>query len=68
MGIYNAPDEMTELMKAVNSIPAYIERSTHFFALCPTVQHAELSGVLCDFGSWQSRASDPAARLARRCV
>ena len=27
----------SELMKAVNSIPAYVERCTHFFAICPTV-------------------------------
>ena len=28
---------VADLMKAVNSIPAYVERCSHFFALCPPV-------------------------------
>ena len=34
---------------------AYIERSTHFFAVCPTVGHRDLSGTACDYGSWLGR-------------
>ena len=46
---------MTELMKAVNSIPAYVERCTHFLAICPTIQHRDLDEVACDFASWLER-------------
>ena len=42
-------------MKAVNSIPAYVERSTHFLAIVPTVQHRDLPEVVCDLGSWLGR-------------
>ena len=31
-------ERTAELAKAANSIPAYIERCTHFFSICPTVQ------------------------------
>ena len=44
-----------DLMKAVNSIPAYVERSSHFFAICPTVTHGDLDDVICDYGSWLER-------------
>ena len=30
--------QMSDLMKAVNSIPAYVERSSHFLAITPTVK------------------------------
>jgi hypothetical protein len=42
-------------MRAVASIPAYVERSTRFFAVVPTVKHADLEGVECDLGSWLER-------------
>ena len=42
-------------MKAVNSIPAYVERSTHFLAIVPTVQHLDLHGTVCDLGTWLGR-------------
>ena len=29
--------QVSDLMKAVNSIPAYIEKSSHFFTSCPPV-------------------------------
>ena len=29
--------QVSDLMKAVNSIPAYVERSSHFLAIVPTV-------------------------------
>ena len=47
--------QRSELMKAVNSIPAYVERSTHFFCICPTVQHHDLPGVTCSYASWLER-------------
>ena len=31
---------------------AYIERSSHFFALCPTVQSQDNEDVTFDYGSW----------------
>ena len=38
--------------QASRSIAAYIERSSFFFILCPTVQHHDHKGVTCDYGSW----------------
>ena len=57
IGAYNdgSSGDSSDLMKAVNSIPAYIERSTHFFAVCPTVRHHDLPNTTCDFGSWLGR-------------
>ena len=46
---------VSDLMKAVNSIPAYVERCSHFFVICPTVMHRDLPGVACDYGSWLQR-------------
>ena len=48
-------DQRTELMKAINSIPAFVERCTHFFTLCPTVQHKELREITCDYATWLTR-------------
>ena len=39
----------------MNSIPSYIERSSHFFACVPSVKHNDREDVMCDFGSWLSR-------------
>jgi len=47
--------EASDLMAAVESIPAYVERVSHFFAVCPTISHADLPGVICDYGSWLQR-------------
>jgi ankyrin repeat protein len=47
--------EANDLMEAVASIPAYVERSSHFFAVVPTVKHADLKGVECGLGSWLDR-------------
>ena len=51
----NDDGESSDFLKAARSIAAYIERSSHFFALCPIVQfdHAE---VTCDYGSWLQRS------------
>ena len=42
------------LICAANSIPAYIELSTHLLIVAPPVKHRE-TGKLCDFGSWLQR-------------
>ena len=47
--------DTSDLIKAVNSIPSYIERCSHFFACVPSVKHNDREGVMCDFGSWLSR-------------
>ena len=47
--------QASDLMKAVNSIPAYVERSSHFFAICPTVKFRESPEVVCDLGTWLGR-------------
>ena len=38
--------QASNLMKAVNSIPAYVERSTHFLAIVPTVCTTDIVGRL----------------------
>ena len=43
------------LIKAVNSIPAYIEKSNLFFAVCPEIAHLNLPGVVCNLTSWYDR-------------
>ena len=49
-------DETLHIMKAaINSIPAYIERCSHFFAVCPPVPHRDIDGQLCDYGTWSNR-------------
>ena len=45
----------SDLMKAVESIPAYVERCSHFFAVTPSVEHRDLSGTMCNLGSWLRR-------------
>ena len=54
-GDYYNPEVITELMNAVNSIPAYIERCSHFFVVCPTTQHADLDDVMCSYATWRRR-------------
>ena len=43
------------LGKAVQSIPAYIERSTIVLVLVPPVEHVDRQGELCDYGNWRRR-------------
>ena len=40
---------------ALRSFSAYIERSTHFFALCPPTKYENDSHRTCDFRSWCTR-------------
>ena len=46
------PDSQREPEKATRSIAAYIERSSHFFVLCPSVQSRDDKGVMYDYGTW----------------
>jgi hypothetical protein len=43
------------LGKAVESIPAYIERSSLIIALVPPCKHADREDEICDEGSWRGR-------------
>ena len=63
VGSYYNPDELTELMKSVNSIPAYIERCDYFLVVCPTIEHADMQNVICDYGSWTRRGLREQARV-----
>ena len=47
--------QASDLMKAVNSIPAYVEKCSHFFTICPAVTHRDMPNAMCDFGSWLGR-------------
>jgi len=38
--------------KARRSIAAFVERSSHFFVLCPTVIRQDHDDMVCDYGSW----------------
>ena len=38
--------------KASRSIAAYVERSSHFFAIVPTIQKEDDDDVTLDYGSW----------------
>lgn len=56
MGEFHDDEELKKQMTdAIASIPAYVERSSHFFALVPTLRHHDLSCVTCDYGSWLDR-------------
>lgn len=45
----------SDIMKAARSFPVYLQRCTHFFAVCPTILHKDLPGEVCNFGSWLQR-------------
>ena len=44
--------EPTDKEKATRSITAYIEKSSHFFALCPSVRLQHKKDVTYGYGSW----------------
>merc|ERR1712192_4665 len=60
------------LQDAVNSIPAYIERSAIVLVLVPVCQHSDSSARVCSYASWMSRGwcrvEYAAAVLSRRHV
>ena len=39
--------QATDQQKALDSIPAYVEKSRYFFILCPYVRHADTEELLC---------------------
>lgn len=43
------------MMRAVNSIPAYVERSAMVFVLTPVLKHHDDPGRVCNFSSWRNR-------------
>lgn len=47
-------DVGSDMKKAVDSIPAYVEASRIFLVLCPTERHSERD-QLCGFTSWAKR-------------
>ena len=51
--------ELSDREKATRSISAYIERCSHFFALCPHVRSRDQKdvGVEYDYGSWLASAA-----------
>ena len=42
------------LLKAVNSIPAYIEQTSIILVLAPPATHTD-TGASCSYGSWRQR-------------
>ena len=42
------------MTRAVSSIPAYVERCSHFFVLAPPTTHED-TGATCDYGAWLGR-------------
>lgn len=50
----DAQPEDDSQLRAINSIPYYIEQSSFFIVLCPSVHHSD-TGELCDYESWLQR-------------
>lgn len=42
-------------LKAIDSIPFYVDNSQTFLALVPRIEHADLPGTFCDYKSWTQR-------------
>eukprot|EP00398_MALV-I-01_sp_L67-1_P000713 gene713-648_t len=51
----SAPDRLTSMLSAINSVPAYLQRSSIMIVLAPVVSHADESHVDCQFSSWRQR-------------
>ena len=51
----SAEEQRLSLHLAVLSIPAYIESSSYFFVLCPTMRHDDTQ-TLIDYHTWAHRA------------
>ena len=49
-----SPERLQEMLRAINSVPAYIQRSEVMLVLAPVVQHAE-DGTDCQYSSWKDR-------------
>eukprot|EP00947_MAST-08B_sp_MAST-8B-sp1_P002483 g2483.t1 len=44
-----------QLTAAVDSIPAYVERSSAMWVLVPPVAHQDVHGAICNYMSWRTR-------------
>ena len=64
-----ALEQLPELQRMEAAIPAYIERARLVLILAPPLEHDELPGTHCTYGSWCSRGSRCASAFAvcRRC-
>mmetsp|Transcript_11391 Transcript_11391/g.30561 ORF Transcript_11391/g.30561 Transcript_11391/m.30561 type:complete len:741 (+) Transcript_11391:87-2309(+) len=52
---FSATDIVQQLIKAVNSIPAYVSRCALVVVLTPVVWHQDIPDRICNFASWRSR-------------
>eukprot|EP00928_Gymnodinium_smaydae_P083387 TRINITY_DN66626_c0_g1_i1.p1 TRINITY_DN66626_c0_g1~~TRINITY_DN66626_c0_g1_i1.p1 ORF type:complete len:687 (-),score=81.87 TRINITY_DN66626_c0_g1_i1:47-2035(-) len=53
------PNATGDMLKAVDSIPAYVEMTDYFVVLCPTCEHSEVrdgnAPRLCNYYTWKTR-------------
>ena len=55
MDYFSIPQNDSEAqLRAIHSIPLYVERSTYFMVCAPRAIHAS-TGEACDFSTWQGR-------------
>eukprot|EP00398_MALV-I-01_sp_L67-1_P000299 gene299-47_t len=47
-------NQLEQMLKAINSVPAYVRRAAIMMVLAPVVQHAE-NDTDCEFGTWFER-------------
>ena len=67
LSVDNNAGHTSDLMKAVNSIPAYVEKCSHFFTICPPVRdlRSACSFTWCGEGHARSRR-DRTTRVPER--
>lgn len=46
-----------DYQKASRSVASYVDRSSHFFAVCPTVKSKGRDDVVYDYGSWMQSSA-----------
>ena len=51
---YSLGEDSHAQLRAIGSIPYYIERSTYFLVVAPRAEHRE-TGARCDLESWRGR-------------
>ena len=49
-----APDRLKNMLAAINSVPAYVQRSSVMLVLAPVVPHSD-EPIDCQFSSWKQR-------------
>ena len=64
-------------LRAIDSIPFYVDHASTFIALVPRVEHVDLPGTFCDYKSWTERGCEsagprtlflPSLKLDRRSI